>query len=591
MPDEPVTRRLAAIVSADVAGYSRMIGRDEVGTLAALKALRREVVDPGIAAHGGRIVKTTGDGLLLEFTSVVEAVRCVVDMQIAMAERGEDVPEERRIAFRVGVNLGDIIIDGDDIFGDGVNIAARLQEIAAPGGVCISSRVYDDVRDRLDIVFEDAGPQTLKNIARSVHVWQWTLSSSLSTTAAAPPVAALALPDKPSIAVLPFQNMSGDPEQGYFAEGIAEDLITALSRVSWLFVIARNSSFVFGGEKVDIRTIGSKLGVRYLVEGSVRKSGSRIRLTAQLIEASSGNHLWADRYDGPLDQIFELQDQIIASLIGAIEPKLRATEIARASRKRIERLDAYDLLLQSLPKQALMTRESLAEAIDLLDRAVVLSPTYSEALAYGAWCRSLRRGNGYSNDPDRDFRESLDLAQRALQADPGNPVALRCAGFAVFHLDSNYEAALNLMDRSLAIDANSAIAWAWRGWINTYAGEPEIAMTEFEKAMRLSPIDPWSVAYSVGMAFALSTSGRFEEGLRWARKGLQEAPNWGAAHRYFVGALSLTGRHAEACAAAQAFLAFDPKFTVHHWVETGPFRRTPNQERLFAALREAGLPE
>ena len=238
-----------------------------------------------------------------------------------------------------------------------------------------------------------------------------------------------------------------------------------------------------------------------------------------------------------------------------------------------------------------MTRESLAEAIDLLDRAVVLSPTYSQALAYGAWCRSLRRGNGYSNDPARDFRELLDLAQRALQADPSNPVALRCAGFAVFHLDSDYEAALNLMDRSLAIDSNSAIAWAWRGWINTFAGEPEIATTEFEKAMRLNPIDPWSVAYSVGMAFALSTNGRFEEGLRWARKGLQEAPNWGAAHRYFVAALSLTGRYVEARAAAKAFLAWTLSLPCTNGWKPAPFRRTPNQERLFTALREAGLPE
>ena len=401
----------------------------------------------------------------------------------------------------------------------------------------------------------------------------------------------LALPDKPSIAVLPFQNMSDDPDQQYFADGIAEDLITALSRASWLFVIARNSSFVFRGEKLDTRTIGNKLGVRYLVEGSVRKAGSRIRLTAQLIEAATGTHLWADKFDGPLDQIFELQDQIIASLTGAIEPRLRATEITRASRKRIESLDAYDLLLRSLPKQTLMTCESVAEAIELLDRAVVLSPAYAQALAYGAWCRSMQRGNGYSNDPARDFREALDLAQRALQADPGDPVALRCAGFAIFLLDSDYEAALNLMDRSLAIDSNSAVAWAWRGWINNYAGKPEIATTEFGKAMRLSPIDLWSVSCSVGMAFALCTSDRFEEGLRWARKGMQEAPHWGATHRYLVAALSLTGRQAEARAAAQKLLALDPKFTVHQWVEIGPFRRTPNQERLFAALREAGLPD
>ena len=459
----------------------------------------------------------------------------------------------------------------------------------------ISGNVYDAVVGRLKAAFENMGDLALKNIERPVRAFRVQVEGvAAASPAETPSLSAdvpLALPDKPSIAVLPFQNMSGDPDQEYFADGIAEDLITALSRASWLFVIARNSSFVFRGEKLDMRTIGNKLGVRYLVEGSVRKAGSRIRLTAQLIEAATGTHLWADKFDGPLDQIFELQDQIIASLTGAIEPKLRATEITRASRKRIESLDAYDLLLRSLPKQTLiivraLRRQSNCWIVPLFCRLPTLKPlpmVPGAAQCDGAMVTAtIPLGISVS---------ALDLAQRALQADPGDPVALRCAGFAIFLLNSDYEAALNLMDRSLAIDSNSAVAWAWRGWINNYAGEPEIATAEFGKAMRLSPIDLWSVSCSVGMAFALCTSDRFEEGLRWARKGMQEAPHWGATHRYLVAALSLTGRQAEARAAAQKLLALDPKFTVHQWVEIGPFRRTPNQERLFAALREAGLPD
>lgn len=426
----------------------------------------------------------------------------------------------------------------------------------------------------------------IKTVARrgyllDARVFEHTVNSS------AP---ALALPEKPSIAVLPFDNISGDPEQAYFADGIAADLITSLSRTSSLFVISRRSSFAFRNESHDVRTIASKLGVRYVVEGSVRKAGSRIRLTTQLIEASSGNHLWADKYDGALDEIFDLQDQIIASLIGAIEPRLRAAEIARASRKRADSLDAYDLVLRSLPKQAPMTKEGLGEAIELLDRAIALSPGYAEALAYGAWCRVLRPSNGYSSDPERDFREAADLAGRALKADPGNPVALRSAGFVVFFMDRDYQTAWGLIDQSLAIDPNSASSWAWRGWVSAFAGEPEVATAEFAKAIRLSPFDQWINTYSVGMAYALLTNGGFEEGLRWARKGLQEGPYWGAAHRYLIAALSLTGRDAEARAAVQRYVALEPRYTVRHLVETGPYRRTPNQERVFAAMRQAGLP-
>jgi TolB-like protein/class 3 adenylate cyclase len=336
-------RRLAAIVCADVVGFSRLIGKDEADPLSRLKSLRVELVDPAIAEHGGRIVKTTGDGLLIEFGSVVDAVRCAVAVQREMAQRDTTLPEDRRIAFRVGIHMGDIVIDGDDILGDGVNVAARLEGLAQAGGVCVSGRVQEDLAGKLDVELRDGGEQSLKNIARPVRVWRWSpgrTASAASATLAAPPEGTLPLPDKPSLAVLPFDNMSGDPEQAYFADGLAEDLITGLSRVSWLFVIARNSSFAFRSEKLDVRSIGERLGVRYLVEGSVRRAGQRLRLTVQLIEAATGHHLWADRYDGSLEDVFDFQDRIVGSLVGAIEPKLRATEIARARRKRPQSLDA-----------------------------------------------------------------------------------------------------------------------------------------------------------------------------------------------------------------------------------------------------------
>src|SRR6267142_2014010 len=325
-----VERRLAAILAADVAGYSRLMGEDEEGTLAALKAIRNELIDPGIAEHHGRIVKTTGDGLLVEFQSVVDAVRCAVEVQRAMAERNAVVPTEKRIEFRFGIHQGDIIVEDGDIFGDGVNLAARLEGLAEPGGICVSGRVRADAAGRVDVAFDDLGKQSLKNIARPLRVYRVRLGEVLATNT---PAAALALPDKPSIAVLPFQNISGDPEQEYFADGMVEEIITALSRIRWFFVIARNSTFTYKGHAVDVKEVGRELGVRYVLEGSVRKSGTRIRITGQLIDANTGAHLWADRFDGPLDDIFELQDKITSSVVAAIAPRLEQAEIDRSERK------------------------------------------------------------------------------------------------------------------------------------------------------------------------------------------------------------------------------------------------------------------
>lgn len=591
MNDPEFTQRLVAILAADAAGYSRLMSADEHSTVAALDAARAAFRHE-IESRRGRVVDMAGDSVLAVFETATGAVSAALAIQQQLEALSAQAPEEQHMRFRLGVHLGDVIQKADgSVYGDGVNIAARLQGLAAPGGVTVSASVRTAVGGKVNATFEDQGVQQVKNISEPVHAYR--IAPEGAATSVAARVAGetrLPLPDKPSVAVLPFDNMSGDPEQAYFADGIAEDLITALSRVSWLFIIARNSSFAFKGEKVDIRTIGARLGVRYLVEGSVRRARERVRVTAQLIEASSGQHLWADRYDGPLDRVFELQDQITTSLVGAIEPKLRSTEIARARRKRPDSLDAFDLLLQALPHVATMTGDGLGRAIELLDRAIVLAPTYSQALGYSAYCRALRPFHGYSADPARDFREASELARRALDSDPEDPVGLRAAAVTVVLVDRDYQAGWDLMDRSLAIDSNSAYSWALRGWISIWAGEPEQAIPEFERAIRLSPYDQWISNYSLGMAFALNTSGRFEEGLRWARRAIRENPSWIACHRQLVGALSLVGRLEEAREAARRHQAIDPNFTVRRWVETGPFRRTPNQERLFAALREAGLP-
>lgn len=399
----------------------------------------------------------------------------------------------------------------------------------------------------------------------------------------------LRLPDQPSIAVLPFENLSGDPEQGYFADGIAEDLINALSRISWFFVIARNSSFSFRGEKQDARGICQKLGVRYLVEGSVRKSGSRVRVAARLVDGISGIHLWGEKYDGPMDQIFELQDKITESLIGAIEPRLRSVEITRARRRHPASMSSFDLLLQALPHHWAMSCQGFGAAIGLLDRSIELAPKYAQALGYSAACRAFRPMHNCSLDADRDFQEADTLAQRALEADSADPVALRSAAFVAVLMRRDYETALDLIGRSLAIDQNSALTWGYRGWIGIWSGDQDAAINDFDKALRLSPFDQWISTYTLGRSFALTMSGRFEEGLLWARRAMSENPDWTASYRGLVAGLVLNGKMDEARTVAARLTAIDPNFSVKRWSETAPFRRTKGQQVFFSALRTAGL--
>jgi TolB-like protein len=415
-----VERRLAAILAADVAGYSRLIGADEADTLARLKAVRGDLIDRKIAENRGRIVKTTGDGLLVEFSSVVDALRCAIEVQAGVTERNAAVPADRRIEWRIGINVGDVVVEDGDIFGDGVNVAARLEGLAEPGGICVSARVQEDAAGRLDLAFEDMGEQALKNIIRSVRAYRLvTRDGSASTRASSGP----ALPDKPSIAVLPFANMSGDPEQEYFADGMVEEIITALSRIRWLFVIARNSSFTYKGKAVDVKQVGRELGVGYVLEGSVRKAGGRVRITAQLIDALSGTHLWADRFDGSLEDVFDLQDKVAFSAAGVIESTLQAAEIRRAADRPTTDLTAYDLYLRALPDCLSWDRERIRSALDLLERAIERDPNFGPALALAAVCHHHFNTLGGEGDLETHRGAALGYAQRALRASSPSPIA------------------------------------------------------------------------------------------------------------------------------------------------------------------------
>jgi TolB-like protein/class 3 adenylate cyclase len=410
----PSVRRLTAILAADVAGYSRLMGADEEGTHGRLRGHLQELVHPKIAEHRGRVVKNTGDGLLAEFPSVVDAVRCGVELQRGMAGRNEAARGEERIEFRIGINLGDVIVEGEDIFGDGVNIAARLEALGEPGGICVSRVVRDQVRDKVEVAFEDLGEQQVKNISRPVRVYR-VRDIGAANTPLTPTPPELPLPDKPSIAVLPFANMSGDPEQEYFADGMVEEIITALSRIRWLFVIARNSSFTYKGHAVDVKQVGRELGVRYVLEGSVRKAGGRVRITAQLIDAHSGAHLWADRFDGSLEDVFELQDHVAINVAGVIEPTLQTAEIRRSSERSTSDLTAYDLYLRALPAAMSGEKSGYIEALDLLGRAIERDPQYGPSLAFAAVCHTGLWVSGWTDDPEATRREGVERARQALR--------------------------------------------------------------------------------------------------------------------------------------------------------------------------------
>ncbi len=592
-PDTPVVRRLAAVLAADVVGYSRLMGQDELGTLSRLKGHRRELVDGAVAAHQGRIVKTTGDGMLIEFPSVTDALLCAAHIQRGMPARNADLPEERRIAFRVGINIGDLIIENDDIFGNGVNVAARLESIAPPGGICISGAVYEEVRDRIALSYEDAGEIVLKNIARPVRVYRVGLVDAVPPKAEPEgnrlPVA-VPLPDKPSLAVLPFQNMSGEAESEYFADGMVEDVITALSRIDWLFVIARNSTFTYKGRAVDIKQVGRELGVRYVLEGSVRKAAGRVRISAQLIDAADGAHIWADRFDGNLDDVFELQDRIAESVAGAIEPKLRLAEIARSRRKPTDRMDAYDCFLQALANFHLMQREPNREAVRLLERAIAIDPNYTAAHALAALCYAFRKGQAWMDDRAAESAEGLRMARIALAAGYDDATTLYMGSLALAYLGGENETAAGLIDRALKLNPNLGAAWNLSGWIRVYLGDAATAIEHFGRAARLSPLDPIGYIFSTGSAFAHFVAERYEDTVRLADKALHEGPVFLPALRIKVAALGMLGRGEDARQEVERLLRLEPQLrlsTLHLAIPWAPALLA----RYAQGLRAAGVAE
>ena len=588
MPDERVQRRLAAIVACDVVSYSKMMGRDEAGTLARLKKLRSEFLHPKVSEYGGRVVKTTGDGTLIEFPSAVDAVSHAVDVQRGMAERNKDIPGDQQIRLRLGINVGDIIIDEDDIYGDGVNVAARLEALAEPDGICLSARVYDYVRDRLDVAYDDLGELAVKNIADLVHVYRVRLGEAAS--AGVPGVSqALPLPDKPSIAVLPFVNMSGDAEQEYFADGITEDLITLLSQIRWFFVIARNSSFAYKGKSPDIRAVARELGVAYVLEGSVRKAGSRVRVTAQLIDGASGNHVWAQRYDRDLEDIFAVQDEITATLVGAIEPELGKAERERARAKRPDDLRAWELYQRGLWHTYRRTREDLAEAQLLFRRAIAIDPGLARAYAAAEEAFFFQHVGGYVDGADAANTAALQYAETAVRID-GQDAFNRYALGRALTLLRRHDAAILELDKAIELEPSFAQAHYALGMALGTGGRPQEALPHIELAMRLSPQDPYFGQFLVRRAEAYLFLGRLEEAVESAERSLHE-PNiqwsrWAilAAAQAHLGRLEDARRSIEALHALRPDI--DLAFTRDYW----PIADANALQYLVDGLRTAGLP-
>jgi adenylate cyclase len=576
-----VERRLAAILAADIAGYSRLMGVDEEGTLAALKAYRAQVIDPKITEHHGRMVKTTGDGALVEFASAVDAVRCAVEIQRVMAERSADIPEDRRIEFRIGINVGDIIIDESDIYGDGVNIAARVETLATPGSICLSDNAYQQIKGKLALEVSDMGEQQLKNIAQPIRVY------SLRPNAV-PTQPALSLPDKPSIAVLPFTNMSGDPEQEYFADGMVEEIITGLSRIKWLSVTSRNSSFIYKNKPAAVKEVADKLGVHYVLEGSVRKSGNRVRITAQLIDAQSDAHLWAEQYDRLLEDVFALQDDITMSVVGAIEPSLRKAEIDRVKRQRPKNLNAYDFLLRSLPYVYTSMPKDATKAIPLLEEALKLEPDYSVAHAFLAWCLHIRFARGGLRDEDR--MAAIQHAREAIAHGNDDATALAVAAFVIAQDEHDTTTALKLYDRALALSnsivfalSSSAISLAWMG-------KPELAIERAQRALQLSPFDFFNWRSHNALSVAYFHTRRYGDAVNECRNALGANPHFSITHAVLAAALMRLGRVEEAKATAQLVLKCEPSFTIR-----GTLLITGLEPAVFEPLvdawSEVGLPQ
>ncbi len=592
MTAERVERRLAAILATDMVGYSRLMEADEAGTIARQKAHRKELIDPKIAEHKGRIVKSTGDGLLVEFASVVDAVQCAADVQAGMAEREAEVPQEQRIQYRVGINLGDIVIDGDDILGDGVNVAARLEGQAEPGGVCISGVVHQSVEGKLDLTFEDLGEQKVKNIKRPVRVYRVLMDGRGAGAAgtAADTGPALELPDKPSIAVLPFQDMSAGKDQEYFADGIAEDIITGLSRNRRVFVIARNSTFTYKDKSVDVKRVSQELGVRYVLEGSVRKARSRVRITAQLVDATTGNHVWAERYDRELVDIFAVQDEITQNIVAAIGPELVSAEMQRARRKDPNSLDAWECTMRARWHGDRLTRVDNEETRRLALRAIELDPGAAPGFNILAYTHVLDSLYGWSESRPQSISDAYEAAQKAVALDDRDADAHTALGTANWML-RRFDDAVGSLETAIDLDPNFALAHGSLGGVLAYTGRTDEAAERLATAMRLSPRDPHRFWWLYWRGLADFMEERHDEAAEWVRKALRINPDFPSGHRLLAVVYVRMGRIDEARAALDQYLRLVPGQTVETVRTELLFKRPEDLERVLDDLRKAGLPE
>ncbi len=582
MAEARVERRLAAILAVDVAGYSRLMGVDEEGTLATLKASRREIIDPKIVEHRGRIVKTTGDGALVEFASAVDAVRCAMEIQRAMAERNAHIPEDRRFEFRIGINVGDIMIDDDDIYGDGVNIAARIEMLASPGAICLSDNAYQQIKGKLTLDVSDMGERQLKNIAQPVRV-----HSVRDGSATAGP-ATLAPPDKPSIAVLPFTNMSGDPEQEYFSDGISEDIITDLSKIAGLMVISRNSCFTYKGRAVDTRTVGRDLGVRSVLEGSIRRSGNRVRITAQLVDAATGGHLWAERYDRDLTDLFAVQDDVTRRIVDALKVTLSAAEKARLATSEACNVEAYDYFMRG--REFLYgenkNREKFEQAKDIFTKALELDHNYSQAYAGLGWAYIFDYFNRWSDDPDSSLRLARQNVDQAVEKDPNEPFARAMAGLAAL-LQKDFDRATSEVEIALSLNPNYAFAYNCLGSIHTYSGRPLEAIAVIERAMRLDPA--WSQGYLHFLGTAYLLAGKYETAAALLRQRVFIVPGTDFTRAVLASALGHLGQVDEARRVWHELKEINPKYSFREHFSRQPFRQE-DVERIGEGLTKAGLP-
>jgi adenylate cyclase len=583
-------RRLAAIVFADVAGWARLVEKNDVETLRAWKALRADLIEPKIREHGGRLLEITGDAVLIEFPSAVAAVTWALDVQRAMSH--SEVEEQgTSLTLRIGINVEDVIVDEDRLIGDGVNVASRVHQLAAPGEIVVTSTVRDYVWNKMPIVFGDLGERALKNISRPIHVYRVETHETSRHSMPVQSQPHLSWTKRPAIAVLPFRDLGGNPNEGYFGEGITEDIINGLSRSHSLYVIARNSTLRYRDRHMDVRDIASELGVRYILEGSVRRSPPRLRISSELIDAVNNRTVWADKFDGSDREIFEFQDRIASSIVGALEPRLYQVEAARALEKPTESLDAYECVLRALSLLYTFSDHDFDDAGKYLQRAVTLDPLYAQAQAYLAWWLNLSRGEGRSTDPSIDAERAVRAATTAVELDPDDAFCLAVAGHIQGFLRKNLDTAADLFDRALRLNENSAFAWGVSGSTYCFLGLPDEALERLRNAWRLSPFDPMNFFFFTVAGIAEFVAGRYDQALGWLRKAERLNARFVACHRTLTASFALSGDVDRARVAAANLLALEPRFRVSVFASWYPLRRPDDLERLTTGLRLAGLPE